>query len=676
MTSGPDQKLLPLRIRLPYATEEEFVQRYGANIERGGVFIATRSVKPEGTGVSFELVLQDGTRLMRGEGVVAGTVTSDEPGKSGMTLRFTRLESRTKALVDRVLLAREGRPAADLPLAEPSAPEPPRPAVALRGAPPNLGDDVVLGIDLGTTTCRAALVVDGTPRLVPLGDAQTFALPSMTGLAPDGQIVVGHAAEKLVAEHPQRVAVGLKRLLGRRAASRRVRDYARRTPYKVVSDPDGDAGVEIEGQTFTAHSLTAALLGQLKACAQEVLGRELHRAVVGVPAWYNDHQRQAVLDAAREAGLDVLRLLNEPTAVALAFGHGRGLARKRLLVYDLGGGTFDASVVELTGDELEVISTGGDAFLGGLDFDETLTQGLVGTLAPDARATLEGSRVAWLRVRRAAEAAKIALSDTEETRVRVPFAATDARGSPVDVQADVSRTWLEQMTRPLVDRTTEITRVVLEVARLTPQMVDEALLVGGQSRAPLVRRQVEALLGRAPRTDVDPQGAVAIGAALLGWSLVQRERGKPGAKLSEVLSAPLGVAVRGGGMRRVLERNTRLPAEKTLAVPVEAGEPVQLAVFQGTAAQALDNDYLGAVQLQAERAGELVVRFKVSQDGVLDLRATAPGAREERAVLATADAGDETVEAILAASPLPGEEPGLQATPSGIFRSLKRLFGR
>jgi uncharacterized protein (TIGR02266 family) len=670
---------VPLRIRLPFATEAEFIERYGANVERGGIFIATRAPKPEGTEISFELVLKEGERLMRGEGVVQQVREGDAPGKGGMLVRFVRLEPRTKALIDRICAERDGVTAPE-PLPTPPSeplPAPPIKAPAPSPVPPApkkpvpLADDVVMGIDLGTTTCRAALFLDGSPRLITVAPGQ-YVLPSIVAVDGKGLPVVGHKARSVLVSSPQNAAAGFKRIMGRRARSRQIKELTPRCAFTLSADPEGDAGVELNGRTWSATELASLLLRELKNAASEMMGRELTRAVLCVPAWYTDHQRAAVIEAGKLAGLDVLRILNEPSAVALAFGYGKGLARKRLLVYDLGGGTFDASVVEMTGDDLEVVSTGGDNFLGGIDFDQRLSDALVATLPQAAREAVEASRVTMQRLRDAAEAAKIALSDAEKTLVHLPFAATGADGNPIDLRHEPTRSWLEQLTADLVERTAEVTKVVLETARLTPSSVDEVLLVGGQTRAPLVRKRMEALLGRPARTDVDPQGAVALGAALLGHSIVQREKGKQGVTLSEVLSAPIGVAVKGGGFRRVLERNTRLPADKTLEVPITAQQPLQLAVFQGLSARAEDNEYLGALHVVPEKAGELAVRFSVSSDGRLDLSASGPGG-SARISFSTADASDEIRRSLLAAAPLPGEE---DAGRRGLLSGLKKLFAR
>lgn len=691
MTSPPpnEPKKVPLRIRLPFASEAEFIDRYGQHVAGGGIFIATRAPKAEGTAVSFEFVLSDGARLLRGEGVVQSVVDDPAPGRGGMLVRLTRIDSRTKALIDeicarRVSLAQaappvvEPSPAEFVPAVAPVAPVATRAVVPLPAMPTPvpLAEDVVLGIDLGTTTCRAAVYLDGAARLVPIASERgATSMPSVVAIdSARNLVLIGTSAKLHRVEKPSETVVGFKRLLGRRARSSKVKEMMPRFSFTLAADPEGDVGVELAGRVYGLNEFAGELLKELKRAAQELLGRKVNRAVLCVPAWYTDHQRSAVIEAAQHAGLEVLSVLNEPSAVALAFGFGKGLARKRVLIYDLGGGTFDASVVEITGDDLEVVSTGGDDFLGGLDFDARLADALIGTLLPGPRDRLLGSSMTVERVRDAAEVVKIQLSDREVMPVHVPFASTSDDGAPLDLLADVDRSFLEASTGDLVERTVKVTQAVLEAAGLTAAHLDELILVGGQSRAPAVRRRLEQVLGRTPRVDVDPQGAVALGAALLGHSLVQRERGKRGLSLAEVLASPIGVAVKGGGLRRVLERNTRLPAEKTLIIPVEAHVPVALAVFQGSAPRAEDNEYLGVLHALCERAGDLQLRFAVSADGRLALTATTPLAQKIEATFCTSQASDEVQAKVLAEAPLPSEDN--RSSKSGLFSGFKRLFGK
>jgi molecular chaperone DnaK len=534
---------------------------------------------------------------------------------------------------------------------------------------------VVLGIDLGTTHARCAAVVDGFPRLLPLSPDGASFIPTVVALGEGNGLVVGARAMAQIQLDPARAVFAPKRLLGRRARSRQVREFAARLPYGVVPDPAGDAGVELDGTLHPLPEVASTLLAALKDAAQEHLGRSIRRAILCVPAYFSGHQRTALFRAGRLAGLEVVRIFNEPSAVALAYGHGRGLARKRVLVFDLGGGTFDASVVQITGNELEVVATGGDVFLGGMEFDERIVDQLVRELreaghpAPDA--------CGLQRIRLAAEQAKILLSELERAPVHVRLDAYDAApsgGAGVEFRTELTRATLERLTADLVDRTVETTRAVLDAAGLAPASLDDVLVVGGQSRAPAVRRGVAEALGRMPRADVDPHSAVALGAAILGEATLRSERGRAAVSLSEVLSLPIGIALRGGGMRRVLDRRTPLPAEKTISLPVDAGTSLGVAVFQGNAPLLEDNEYLGSVRITPDRPGEATLHFRVAAHGTLHLVARAPGAREE-AVLATAEASDDVRAEILARAPLPGE-PDAPASAGGLLSGIKRLFGR
>ncbi|WP_225411004.1 TIGR02266 family protein [Stigmatella hybrida] len=764
MTVAP--KLIPLRIRLPYTTDEEFIDKYGANVARGGVFIATRAPKEEGTALAFEFVLAGGARLLRGEGIVVKAQLDEGGGRSGMTVRFTKLDAPSKALLDRVVARRNGEP---LPSPEVSAPaeEPPQapPPPAAPGAPPPglirkatvpaavsrppapvepppeptmsfrpvaptpapfqapapppaqapvrevlpapapppsaptpeappagtplapeplrkgpefrsrrrsvlevpdrlpvtpAGPEVVLGIDLGTAQSRVAVFHEGEAQLIPVGDTGAWAVPSMMGVNAAGHLLAGEAAQAEATRAPRHAATGLKRLLGLRASSPRLRGFVG-LPLTLAADASGDASVELQGRVLSLGEFATHLLGELRATASAFLGRDVTRAVLCVPAYFDARQRAVLREAAERAGLTVPRMLNAPVAATLAYGHGRGLARKRVLVVDLGGGGLEVSVIQVTGDDLEVVTTGWDATLGGMDFDARIAEALLGELR-DRGLPLPEHPLDWNPLRAAAETAKVALSEQEETSV--PLAP--------GVTASLSRERLEALTADLAHRVTEVTRQVLESSALTPQGLDAVVLVGGQSRAPLVRRRLEESLGVPVRADVDPLSAAAQGAALLGRSLLEIESGKPGATLSDVLSVPLGVADQGGAFRRVFERNTRLPADKTLVLPVTPG-PLTLALFQGTSLLALENEYLGELSFQLERAGEAEFHFSLSQDGILSLETTLPGAKRQPAPLASGDLDDAGKEALFARSPLPSEP---EARPSGLFSGLKKLFGK
>ncbi len=520
--------------------------------------------------------------------------------------------------------------------------------------------EVVLGIDVGTTQARIAVFHGGTLQLVPIGDSGARGLPSALAVDDAGQLLVGAEALAQATRTSHPATVGLKRLLGLRARSPRLRSLGT-LPFSISADPRGDAGLELNGRVIPLTDFAAQLLRELKSSASRFLGHEATRAVLCVPAFFDSRQRAALREAAERAGLTVLRMLNAPAAATLAYGHGRGLARKRVLVVDLGGGGLEVSVIQVTGDDLEVVTTGSDPTLGGMDFDARIAQALASELraqgAPTAAPPLD-----WGPLRAAAESAKVLLSEQEETSVRLG----EGPGHTL------TRERMEALTADLAQRVVENTREVLESSALTPQGLDAVVLVGGQSRSPLVRRRLEESLGVPVRSDVDPLGAGALGAALLGRSLLEIASGKPGGTVSDVLSMPLGVAERGGTLRRVFERNTRLPADKTLVLPVTPG-PLSLALFQGTSPLAAENEYLGALHFQIDRGGEAELHFSLSQDGLLALAASLPGTKRQTVVLATEELDEAAREALITRSPFATEA---EPRPAGLLSGLRKLFGK
>ncbi|XXF81656.1 Hsp70 family protein [Myxococcaceae bacterium GXIMD 01537] len=559
--------------------------------------------------------------------------STDTPAPSESALKGTDARPRRRAVLD-------------VPTTQPSTTHAP---------------EVILGIDLGTTRARAAVFHEGRAQLIPTGDTGTAGVPSILAVDPSGHLLVGEDARAEAEREPRHAAFGLKRLFGMRARSPQVRWLEPLLPFSVVPDAHGDASVELLGRVVPVSEFATLLLRELRAAATVYLGRDVTRAVLCVPAGFNGHQRAALREAGARAGLTIQRVLNAPAAAALAFGHGRGLARKRVLIVDLGGGGLEVSVVQVTGDDLEVITTGGDSTLGGMEFDARIAEAAVSDLQQQGVSRPEHP-LDWSPLRQAAEAAKEALSE----RAEAPIPLRTGTVPPLP------RERLDALTADLVQRVTTVVREVLESCALTPQGLDAVQLVGGQGRAPLVRQRLEESLGVPVRTDVDPSGAVALGAALLGHSLLEAEAGKPAASVSEVLTLPLGVAERGGTLRRVLERNTRLPAEKTLVLPVTPG-PLALALFQGASSVAAESEFLGTLELAVERPGEVELHFSVSTDGTLTLEATLPGAKRQPLPLATAELDEAARGALVARSPLASEP---EAKPAGILSGLKKLFGR
>ncbi len=672
---------IPLRLKLSYSTEEEFLVRFSPSLSRGGVFVSTKNPKPQGTLLAFQFVLADGTTVLAGEGRV---VRSTPPGleeRPGMVLRFTDLDSHSRGLIDRATAMREGVPEAPRPTQAPVVSTPDaaderrrrRQAIfaAMQVQTSPSGPEPVIGIDLGTTICRAAVHHGGQVKLLPLEGSST-ALPAYLAQDERGRMLLGTRAKAHQLVDPRSTIFGTKRLLGRRARAAKVREMAEHFPYEIGADEAGNATVKLGQTVLSPAEIAAYLLAEARSRASETLGRPVTRAVLCVPAYFNDTQQQAIRQAARLAGLTVERVLTEPAAVAIAYGHGRGLARKRLLVYDLGGGTFDVSVIEVTGDDFTVIAAGGDNFLGGLDFDLRISAWLEQHFCKTARGGPVEDPMTRQRVHDAAETAKIALSERRETRVHVPWVAH--RGSaPVDLDVILGRDTFEQLTGDLVERTLFVTRAVLEAKQLPPSAVDEVVLVGGQSLTPLVHASLEAMLGRSVPREVDPQNAVAIGAAIVGRAIRDDDPSVFALRFTEVLSSPIGIALADGRFSRVLDTNTPLPCEKTCVVPARPGEGLELAIYQGERALADENEYLGALRVQNDGRSEVSLVFSVSRDGVLSLFSRTEEGERIALTLATADAPEELRREMLAAAPLPDEAP----KDKGLFDGLKKkLLGR
>jgi molecular chaperone DnaK len=699
-----------LRIRLAFGSMDDFVERYAMNISSGGIFVRTRDPSPPGTELGLDITIQSGDQVIQGRGIVRWTTPPSAPGEPhrdpGMGIRFLELTPESRALVDLVVAtqgvaARSEEPplpddedpsharrgGADPPGGEASAASP-GPAAASgaptgerSGAPAASG--TVVGIDLGTTNSCVAFAKDGRATLLHWKQGSTT-LPSVVAYDVHGRLLVGQAAKAQVIVNPRHTVYGSKRLVGRPFASPTVQACRDRFPYEIVAAADGSAAVRFAGRDYSLQQITALVLAEARECATQVLGEPVERAVVTVPAHYDDHQRNAVRKAGRLAGLRVERIVNEPSAAALAYGHGKALAA-RVLVYDLGGGTFDASVVDIRGDAFEVVSTGGDTFLGGLDFDAQLVDHLVFRFMEEHGFAPPEDRAAWQRIRDAAEETKIALSTRERAIAHVPYLCKGPDGAEVDLSVEVTRAELEALTERLVDRTLEVCRDVLAAKGLGPADVAEVLLVGGQSRMPLVRRKVTAEFGREPSAAVHPDEAVALGAAFLGESL-----GRSGSLvLVDALAIGIGVGLPGGRMAAVLPRNTSLPAKKVyeLATTRDGQAELELHVFQGNSPKASECEYLGTVNFRGlparpKGAVKVSVEFALGAEGLLTVTGTeAEGGRASVVHLATRDTPEalreklgfhESPTAPRGARPIDPEPQAQRPAKKGFFG---RLFG-
>jgi len=537
----------------------------------------------------------------------------------------------------------------------------------------------MIGIDLGTTNSAAAVVQDGKPFVIPSREGYNT-IPSIVALSEKGKVIVGHPAKGQLLINPRNTVYGAKRLVGRQFASPVVSDLINRVPYQIVAGPRGEAAVQLGDRQFSLQQISALVLGEVKEIAQRWLKTEVSRAVITVPAYYNDNQRQAVREAGELAGLKVERILNEPTAAALAFAHGRKL-NQRVLVYDLGGGTFDASVLDLQGSVYEVISTGGDTFLGGVDFDKVIVDHLLSTFKETNGIDFPADRVALQRVTDAAERAKIALSEQLEYRIKVPFVALVGE-KPYDLEATVSRSELVLLSGHLVDRTLRVCEEVLAAANLKPADLDEVLLVGGQSRMPLVRERLRNLFGKEPSKAVHPDEAVALGAAVLAHSMESGDI--EGVVLVDVLPMSIGVGLPGGRFKKIIERNASLPHKKTLSIATTRDDQpsLEIVVFQGESDKAQENEYLGTLVIPGLPKGPpgsaaFEIVFSLSAESILTVTAgDEKSGRSVTATLSTKDTPDEVKERLADSSlsdtglpPVDGNGGG------GFFGWLKRLFG-
>ncbi len=479
----------------------------------------------------------------------------------------------------------------------------------------------IIGIDLGTTNSCAAVVRDGRPYVIPSREGHAT-VPSIVALNARNRIVVGHLAKAQLLTNPKATVSGAKRLIGRAYDAPVVQEMRAKFPYEIVPDDGGVAAVRLGSETVSLEQISALILREVRDVAQNHLREEVNRAVITVPAYYNERQRAAVRQAAGLAGIEVERILNEPTAAALAYAYGRHL-NQRVLVYDLGGGTFDASVLELSDNVYEVVSTGGDAFLGGVDFDNRIVDRLLASWEERTGAPFPEDRGALSRLVDAAERAKCALSERAEFPVSLPYLAL-RDGAPIALEAVLTRDEIVGLVAPLVDRTLDVCREVLLAKGLGTKDIDEVLLVGGQSRMPLVHDRVAAFFGRAPSHAVHPDEAVAIGAALLAHSLGSAE----GVVLIDVLPMSIGIGLPGGRVKTIIERNTPLPTRKQygLATTRDGQTEFELAVFQGESRVAAECEYLGTLRLAGLPPGprgmvKIAVAFELGAECLLTVTA-------------------------------------------------------
>jgi molecular chaperone DnaK len=508
-----------------------------------------------------------------------------------------------------------------------------------------------IGIDLGTTNSCVAVMEGGKPVVIPNNEgARTTA--SMVAFTDSGDRLVGQVAKRQAVTNPHKTVFAVKRFIGRRFDSDEVKVDIERAPFKIVASDRGDAWVEVAGKTMSPSEVSALILGKMKEIAEDYLGEEVDAAVITVPAYFNDSQRQATRDAGRIAALEVQRIINEPTAAALAYGldnEGKHL----VAVYDLGGGTFDISILELTGDVFNVRSTNGDTHLGGEDFDHRIMNFLCSEFDKENGLDLHHDTMALQRLKEAAEKAKHELSSSNETDINLPFITADATG-PKHLALTLTRSTLEELTGDLVERSLEPCKDALKDAGVTADQLDDVLLVGGMTRMPMVQRKVSAFFGREPNREINPDEVVAIGAAVQGAVLTGDIKN---VLLLDVTPLTLGVETAGGMFTPLIQRNTTVPCRKAEVFTTAADNQaiVNVHVAQGERPMISDNQTLARFELvgipPAPRGvPQIEVSFEIDANGIVSVAAKDLGTGKSQSVRITAQSGltDDEIDKIIA----------------------------